>query len=385
MGMDIRKLKTLLKKEESSKLDYKLEIDLLTESGKKEFAKDVCAIANSKGGRGYLIIGVVDKTKDIKGVANKNIYMEERMQQIVSSRCEPPIPLSIDYIEIEDKVVVVVTIYDGDQKPYQVKETGAFYIRRGSTTDVMRKQEILRVLESQLELNVETCPMIRSKKDFLNNELIDKYFNKKGIYINNENKDFLLESTGIIYKGLDYNEYRCTLGGLLVFSEKNSLCIPNNIVKVINKLNNKSEVTIIQGSLLTMIYKTMECIREILPADYPFVAIDEAVKNAVLYREYMEVNRFIEIDITPRSILIESPGDRVDKNIDRSMNLYIKRNMWLYEKLVTMDNNLFVNDGRGFARMRNCFKNRSKKRVKIINLQEENTFKVILPGIMYID
>ena len=45
--MDIKKLKTLLKKEESSKLDYKLEIDLLTESGKKEFAKDVCAIANS--------------------------------------------------------------------------------------------------------------------------------------------------------------------------------------------------------------------------------------------------------------------------------------------------------------------------------------------------
>lgn len=383
--MDIKKLKTLLKKEESSKLDYKLEIDLLTESGKKEFAKDVCAIANSKGGRGYLIIGVVDKTKEIKGVEDKNIYMEERMQQIVSSRCEPPIPLSIDYVEIEDKVVVVVTIYDGDQKPYQIKETGAFYIRRGSTTDVMRKQEILRVLESQLELNVETCPMIRSKKEFLNNELIDKYFNKKGIYINNENMDFLLESTGIVYKGLDDNEYKCTFGGLLVFSENNSLCIPNNIIKVINKLNNKSEVTIVQGSLLTMIYRTMKIIRDILPENYPFTAIDEAIKNAVLYREYMEVNRFIEIVVTPRSILVESPGDRVTKNVGNNMTTHIKRNMWLYEKLITMDNNLFINDGRGFARMKNCFKDRTKKRVKIINLQEQNTFKVILPGVMDID
>ena len=47
--MDIKKLQRLLKKEEGTKLDFKLRLELWNETGKKELAKDVCAIANSKG------------------------------------------------------------------------------------------------------------------------------------------------------------------------------------------------------------------------------------------------------------------------------------------------------------------------------------------------
>ena len=43
-------------------------MDILIESGKKELAKDICAIANSRGGRGYIVIGVEDKTKRIIGI-----------------------------------------------------------------------------------------------------------------------------------------------------------------------------------------------------------------------------------------------------------------------------------------------------------------------------
>ena len=58
--MDIKKLQRLLKKEEGTKLDFKLRLELWNETGKKELAKDICAIANSKGGRGYIVVGVVD-------------------------------------------------------------------------------------------------------------------------------------------------------------------------------------------------------------------------------------------------------------------------------------------------------------------------------------
>ena len=47
--MDIKKLKSLIKRQEGTKLDFKLKLSLQYESGKKELAKDVCAIANSKG------------------------------------------------------------------------------------------------------------------------------------------------------------------------------------------------------------------------------------------------------------------------------------------------------------------------------------------------
>lgn len=46
-------------------------------------------------------------------------------------------------------------------------------------------------------------------------DLIDKYFRKKGIYINKDNKDFLLESAGIIYVDKDSGEEAQEVRGVL--------------------------------------------------------------------------------------------------------------------------------------------------------------------------
>ncbi|MDY3828337.1 MAG: putative DNA binding domain-containing protein [Clostridium sp.] len=381
--MNIKKLMTLLQKDEGTKLDYKLFLDLNSESGKKEFAKDVCAIANSKGGRGYLIVGVKDKTKEIVGLDDDKIFAEERVQQIISSRCEPPIPIQVDILKYNNKKIEVITVFDGYQKPYQIRETGAFHIRRGSTTDVMRKYEVLKAFEENLDLSIETFPIMKSNKNFLNMDLINKYFTKKGIFINKENEEFLLESVGITFREKESNKIKCTYGGLIVFSEINSLCISNNVIKIINKLNeNTDTVNVIQGSLLTMIYSADEIIKKVLPKDYPVDAVLEAIKNAVLYREYTEMNRVIEVIITDKSVVVESPGDRIESNNKAQNDRYIKRNMWIYEKLITLDDaHLFVNDGRGFNRMIKSFK--GKGRVKFVNSRIDNSFKVILPGVVH--
>ena len=54
--MDSKKLLSLIKREEGPKLDFKLRLELFYETGKKELTKDICAIANSNGGRGYIIV-----------------------------------------------------------------------------------------------------------------------------------------------------------------------------------------------------------------------------------------------------------------------------------------------------------------------------------------
>ena len=57
---------------------------------------------------------------------------------------------------------------------------------------------------------------------------------------------------------------------------------------------------------------------------------------------------------------------------------YNNRNMWIYEKLISLDgNNTFTNDGLGIKRMKAAFKGNG--RVKIINSVSEDCFKVILP------
>lgn len=381
--MDNKKLLSLIKRDEGTKLDFKLKLDLTTENGKKELTKDVCAIANSSGGRGYIIVGIQDKTKKIIGIKNEDMFKEEQVQQIVTTRCEPPIPLEVEFIDMDNKKIGVITIYDGEQKPYQVRDNGAFYIRRGSTTDTMRKQELIALFEENLSLTIETCPIIRSRIDMLNMDLVNSYFKKKGITVTEENTEFLLVSSGIASEEKEGVPLKCTYGGLLVFSDKNSICIPNNMIKIINKMNNiYGEVHIIQGNLLSMVDKAEKKILEVLPEKYPSYAVIEAVKNAVLYREYFDLNRIIEIDIDRNNIVISSPGEFIDQNIKGEKINYNKRNIWLYEKLITLDEKKrFLNNGRGFMRIKDAFKNKGK--VKFINSRIEHSFKVILPTINF--
>jgi len=378
--LDIKKLKSLIKRQEGTKLDFKLKLSLQYESGKKELAKDVCAIANSKGGRGYIIIGIEDKTRKVVGLADNNLIKEEQIQQIISSRCEPPIPIQVETCSLEGKKVCIITIFSGEQKPYQIRENGAFYIRRGSTTDIMRKQELVEAFEENLDFFSETSLIPRSDISFLDGELLKKYFNKKNIDLNDKNKEFLLESTGITHREGEEGKICCTLGGLLVFSKENSIFLPHNMIKIINKVNNDiDEVSIIQGNILDMVDKAEEVVRKILGEKYPVSAIIEAIKNAVLYRKYSAINRIIEVHIRYNSILIVSPGTLIEESKSNRVSKVTKRNMWLYEKLITIDNNKrFLNNGGGFTRIKKAFAEIG--RVKFINSLEEDTFKIILPG-----
>lgn len=378
--MDRKKLFNLINKDEGIKLDFKQVIELEFESSKKELAKDICAIANSKGGRGYIILGIEDKTKRILGI-NINIT-EEQVQQIVSSRCEPPIPISLELVELEGKQIGIITIYDGDQKPYQLKENGAFYIRRGSTTDTMRKQELVSAFQDSLNLNVEVCAIIKSNIESLNYEMVDKYFLSKGIAVKDENRVVLMDNAGIITKDREGSKYCVSLGGLLVFSDSNSIYIPHNMLKIINNVNrNKEEIIIVQGSLLDLVDKSERLLKEILPQAYPYEAVCEGIKNAILYRDYSIFNKEIEVVITHSSVTVISPGNLIKSGREEEgYRNYYRRNMWIYEKLITLDDKKrFTGSGRGFSKMKKAFKNTGK--VIFINSYEKNSFKVIYPGV----
>ncbi|MCY6371111.1 helix-turn-helix domain-containing protein [Clostridium ganghwense] len=378
--MNKKKLGSLLKRNEGVKLDFKQEIDLSMESGRKEFAKDVCAIANSKGGRGYLIIGIEDKTKRVIGI-EKLSFTEEQVQQIVSSRCEPPIPISLEVINYQNKDVAVITIFQSNQKPYQFRENGAFYIRRGSTTDTMRKQELISAFEENMSLNIEFTPIVRSRIDSLDVGLIDKYFKLHGIDINDENRIAFMEHTRIVFLEEEDKEYYVTLGGLLVFSKINYLYTPNNMIRIVNKVNKDlDEIIIIQGDLISMLDKSEEWLLSILPKSYPYGAVYEGIKNAVLYRDYTIINKEIEVVIDYNSVRVISPGILIKNSKNGFSHNYIKRNMWIYEKLITLDQKKrFIQSGRGFSRMKKAFKKYGS--VMFINSLKENNFKVIYPGI----
>ncbi|MBV4420004.1 putative DNA binding domain-containing protein [Clostridium tyrobutyricum] len=377
--MDIKKFLNLLKKSEGSKLDFKEYMDLNVDSGRKELAKDVCAIANSRGGRGYLIVGVEDKTKKITGILKEELN-EEKIQQIVSSRIDPPVPISIEFINYKKKDIAIINIYDGSQKPYQMRDNGAFYIRRGSTNDTMRKQEIISVISENLTLNSELCGIPNTDIRCLDKEIVNKYFTIQGIYINEKNRTQIMEDASIIFMDKERDKYMVTLGGLLVFSKTNNIYLPHNMIKITNRVNKlQNAFYVVQGDLIHILDKTEKILSSIIGSHYPIEALNQGIRNVIIYRDYSDFSREIEIVIDNNSVVITSPGILIRKKNAKSFD-YIKRNMWIYEKLITLDNKgRFIKSGNGFNSIKKSFKNKGK--VKFVNSMINDSFKIIYPGI----
>jgi predicted HTH transcriptional regulator len=69
------------------------------------------------------------------------------------------------------KVLVVIVIYKSDLKPHQMIQNGAFYIRRGSTTDVARREELAKMFQENGLFSYEKVLLHKVPLEALNMKL----------------------------------------------------------------------------------------------------------------------------------------------------------------------------------------------------------------------
>ncbi|WHH58914.1 RNA-binding domain-containing protein [Petroclostridium sp. X23] len=367
--MDANKLSYLLRQDEGPKLDFKATLHLATESEKKELAKDVIALANSPGGRGYIIYGIGDKTKEVLGISSDDL-IEEQIQQVIYNRCNPPVPIRVDLMEYQQKQIGVLTIYKSSQKPHQMLQNGAFYIRRGSTTDIARREEIASMLQENGLFSYEKVLLPNVPLNQLDEELIKSYIPYDMM---------LLEGLGIIGNDIDSGEYHPTIGGLLIFGKDPYLFLSHVYIKVLYN----GKVKWFTGNALKILDDIEAFFKEICCDEYyPLEAINEAVANAVVHRDYLDISGGIIIDVSSKYLEIINPGALISGNriykIHKDNNPK-RRNPWLYQRLLMFDKKKrFLKYGLGINRIREHFEGRED--VKFINLGTKNLFKLILPG-----
>ncbi len=101
-----------------------------------KYMKTVVAFANGKGGQ--IIFGIDDKTREVVGIPENNIFQEiDAITNAISDSCEPTIIPDVYLQNIDDKTVIIAKISAGRQKPYYVKSEGldnGVYIRVSGTT-----------------------------------------------------------------------------------------------------------------------------------------------------------------------------------------------------------------------------------------------------------
>jgi len=141
------RLEDLLKQaNESVMLDFKREIKLSSDGEKTEFAKDVSAFANTKGGN--IVYGKDDPKRggQIVGI-DPDSFESEKMHQIVSKRCYPPVDFEAELISVESRWFALLSISESPLKPHEIVGTRDVWIRRGDITDKATTKEIMRMPE----------------------------------------------------------------------------------------------------------------------------------------------------------------------------------------------------------------------------------------------
>lgn len=373
--MDVHKLRQLLAHEENEKLDFKAELHLTTEGERRELVKDVTAMANSRGGRGHIIFGIEDKTKRILGI-NPELFQEEQIQQIIYSRTDPPVSVKLDLINIENKTVAVLTIFRSKHTPHQMISSGAFYIRRGSTTDVMRRAELASALQENGLMTFETVVVKDAVLDDMDFERINTFFASMNVSVE-QPQYILMEAFGFIAReGND--EYYPTIGGLLLFGKRPQVFLPHCYVKI--TYGDCTEI--VYGNILELLEKSIEKISSIInDKDYPIMAVEEALANALVHRDYLDISRGIYVLITDKTIEIVNPGAFTGgSKVYMHMKDWVpqRRNAWLYQRLISIDEKRrFMRTGIGISRIKKALNKIGD--VKFINLGRQNSFKVVLP------
>lgn len=101
---------------ESKNIEYKVAVPKKSE----KYMKTVVAFANGNGGK--IVFGIDDKTLEIVGMDEDNIFKTmDAITNAISDSCEPRIRPDVTLQTVNDRTVIVVEILPGAMRPYYIK------------------------------------------------------------------------------------------------------------------------------------------------------------------------------------------------------------------------------------------------------------------------
>lgn len=124
-------------KEESEEIEWKGRL-----GDPRDFCETLVSFANRIGG--VILLGV-DKEGVIQGVQDALADIELKITNFIHEWCDPHILFKASTVEVEGKIVVVVDVKEGVDKPYWLKERG-FMIRNGSSDRIMKRSEVIAAI-----------------------------------------------------------------------------------------------------------------------------------------------------------------------------------------------------------------------------------------------
>lgn len=155
MQIDDKLIDSLLYGEEGVDLDFKegqYRFSKASDEEKSELLKDILAFANAwRRSDAFILLGI----KEVKGGRSEVVGVQEKIddakiQQFINSKTQKPIIFSYRNVEFEGKDISVIHI-SIQRRPFYLKKNfgklkkETVYIRRGSSTDIAKPDEIAKM------------------------------------------------------------------------------------------------------------------------------------------------------------------------------------------------------------------------------------------------
>ncbi len=322
--------------------------------------KTICAFANDidNWGGGYLVIGVRDeagKPKELIGVPAEKIdaYLKDMLNKC--KRMQPEYMPITEVADYKGKKFIVVWAPGGSVRPYSSPKTMAkdckervYYIRKMASTITPSEEEIRELFA--LSNNIPFDDRINHEADItdLNITLIQSYLKEVGssLYKSSKEMDFvdLCKSMNIVNSLPEYTKPKNV--GLMFFCLEPEKFFPYAQIDVVEFPEGLGGDRIIEhifkGPLHQQLREALQYIRNSVLQEfvikqpdvaearrffnYPYVAIEEALSNAVYHKGY-DVREPIEVRVLPDRIeILSHPG------ADRSISLEGLRNYHVFSR-----------------------------------------------------
>lgn len=311
------KIHEILKQPEGKTLEFKKEIP----KNRENLLKTVAAFANGTGGNVY--VGV-DNNRTVTGIKEEPFALEEKLASIIYDSISPIPNVFFQTIAFEDKIIFIIRILPGVNKPYYLRRLGperGIFVRVGSTSRKADAQVAAELRRQARNISLDQEIDLSFDCDILDMRLLEKFIELRGLKTK-PSLDYFVK-----IKAAQRYDHTChpAIGGVLLFcstlpDEYSYARFRVSRFKAENRADLINSTTINNG-LLAMPEKIMDFVQLYMEKkieisalrrkedyDIPLPAVREGILNAICHRDYSITGADNKLDIFSDRIEITSPG-----------------------------------------------------------------------------
>ena len=293
----------------------------------KSWLKSVSAFANGEGGT--LIFGISDDDRII-GLADAESDAEKISEEI-KTKLDPVPVVNLEYKEIDGKRLILLHVYSGQETPYYYigdKQRLAF-VRIGNESVTADRIQLKALVLKSSGRTYDSLPSNYRFEDMAFSKLRSVHY--KRLQRSFDDSEFV--SWGIV----DENGNLTNAGALLAdespVRQSRIFCTRWNGLDMTSGLGEAIDDVELEGCVIGQLQDAVSFVRnnshkkwwkendyrEELP-DYPERAVTEAIANAIIHRDYLQMGSEIHIDMYDDRLEIYSPGGMMDGRLIQQLN-----------------------------------------------------------------